>query len=223
MFPLAHPTPAPRASPASQISASAQYVLSDGSPPIRFTSSFPPLAFQKPKPFLFPPIRFRPSFLAASVAAGSAADEFHEGGGDWDEDGLTLTELSFRRLRYEPPAPPQKLAMGKRIVVASHAQGHSVMQEMLPGLLEGRKARWVQKEAQSRDKHPVGVGLNWSQVLEERTKPKASYFDSDCGVAPLPKTLSPSMVQCSRCSKRCWLQLDALCDDLCSGSDVRAE
>jgi hypothetical protein len=53
----------------------------------------------------------------------------------------------------------------------------SVFQEPLPSLLEGSKAHWLQKDAVAREKHPVGVGLNWSQVLEERAKPKASYFD----------------------------------------------
>jgi hypothetical protein len=72
------------------------------------------------------------------------------------------------------------------------------------------------QEPAAKEKHPVGVGLNWSQVLqmrlhlpcvklshlaqvlEERSKPKASYFDSDRNVVAPAKTLSPSMVSSCR-------------------------
>lgn len=184
MFPRADPTSAPKASPASQLSASVrldqanQYVLTDGSPPIRF----------------------RPSYLASSVAAGSPAYDEHDSqdDGNWANDDLTLTEQSFSKLNHEIKAPLPKPTMGKRIVVAAHLHGaptRSVFQEPLPSLLEGCKARWLQKEPVTKDKHPVGVGLNWSQVLEERAKPKASYFDSDRNVVPAAKALSPSMVR----------------------------
>jgi hypothetical protein len=89
--------------------------------------------------------------------------------------------------------------MGKRIVVAAHAHGaemRNVFQEPLPSLLEGYRARWLPKEPAVKEKHPVGVGLNWSQVLEERAKPKASYFDDAQISMPVSsKTLSPSMVR----------------------------
>jgi hypothetical protein len=184
MFPQPHPTLAPRASPASLSSApprsdqANQYVLTDGSPPVRF----------------------RPSYLASSVAAGSPAYAGRESQdeSDWADDDVTLTEHSFSKLQYETKAPPPRATMGKRIVVAAHAHGaqtRSVFQEPLPSLLEGSKAHWLQKDAVARDKHPVGVGLNWSQVLEERAKPKASYFDDSRAAAQPVKTLSPSMVR----------------------------
>ena len=185
MFPHPTQTHAPRASPASQFSAprqseqGSQYVLSDGSPPLRF----------------------RPSFLASSVAAGSAAygGSGSEDDGDWGDDDLTLTELSLDKQYMEQKLPQRKPQMGKRIVVAAHAHGEqvrSVFQEPLPSLLEGSRAHWLQKQPAHKDKHPVGVGLNWSEVLEERAKPKKLVVDTGRNVVPeFTKTLSPSMVR----------------------------
>jgi hypothetical protein len=186
MFPHPSQTRAPRASPVLQSlppqrsDQGNQYVLTDGSPPVRF----------------------RPSFLASSVAVGSPAygeNEFHYDD-EWADDDLTLTELSLSKQRVDAKTPPPKPTMGKRVVVAAHAHGaqmRSVFQEPLPSLLEGCKARWLQKDPVVKEKHPVGVGLNWSQVLEERAKPKASYFDDTTRMS-MPastKTLSPSMVR----------------------------
>jgi hypothetical protein len=189
MFPSQ--THAPRASPASQISAprhseqGSQYVLTDGSPPLRF----------------------RPSFLASSIAADSPTHGCSASDDDWADDDLTLTELSLDRGRaggggggyMVEQQPRTKLQMGKRIVIAAHAHGaqvRSVFQEPLPGLLEGSRAQWLQKPPVHKGKHPVGVGLDWSQVLEERAKPKKTLFDAGPNAAPeFTKSLSPSMVR----------------------------
>ena len=148
-----------------------------------------------------PPVKFRPSFLASSVAAGSPAygGSASEDDRDWADDDLTLTELSLDKKYVDQQMPRAKPQMGKRIVVAAHAHGaqlRSVFQEPLPGLLEGSKAHWLQKEALHKEKHPVGVGLDWSQVLEERAKPKKKLFDAGPNAAPeFTKSLSPSMVR----------------------------
>jgi hypothetical protein len=77
-------------------------------------------------------VRFRPSFLASSVAAGSPTfDERESPDGDgWSSDNLSLTEQSFSKLHTGARAPHAKPSMGKRIVVAAHA--HGVQHRRLP-------------------------------------------------------------------------------------------